>query len=78
MMCCADLQGELQLGNVATEGFRALWEGEVATRHRMQHLVGRFEGVCGECGGINWYQITPKMKASARRRAETLGIKSNA
>ncbi len=76
MMCCADLRGELQLGNLATEGFRSLWEGELATRHRLQHMAGRFEGICGECGGINWYETTSKMKASARRRAEALGINS--
>ena len=76
MMCCADLRGDLQLGNVATEGFRALWEGMAATRHRMRHMEGRFEGVCGDCGGINWYETTPQMKANARDRAEVLGVAS--
>ena len=76
MMCCADLQGDLQLGDVAAKGFRTLWEGTKATRHRLQHMQGRFEGVCADCGGINWYETTPQMKASARKRAEALGIAS--
>jgi len=74
MMCCADLRGELQLGNLASTGFRELWEGEQATRHRMAHLSGQFGGVCQSCGGINWYETTAKMKASARDRAKALGI----
>ena len=74
MMCCADLRGELQLGNLSSTGFREMWNGERATRHRMAHMAGRFEGICGSCGGINWYETTAKMKASARRRAEALQI----
>ncbi len=74
MMCCADLRGELKLGSLATNGFRELWDGEIATRHRMDHLAGRFEGICGSCGGINWYNLTQKMETSARERAEVLGL----
>ena len=74
MMCCADLRGELKLGSLANRGFRELWDGEKATQHRMKHLSGRFEGICGSCGGINWYRLTQKMKTSARERAEVLGI----
>jgi len=74
MMCCADLGGELKLGSLATSGFRELWDGRVATQLRMDHLSGRFEGICGSCGGINWYDLTTKMKASARERAEALGL----
>ena len=74
MMCCADLRGELKLGSLANKGFRELWDGETATRHRMNHLAGRFEGICGSCGGINWYNLTQKMETSARERAEVLGL----
>ena len=74
MMCCADLQGELSLGSLATHGFRELWEGPRATRTRIEHLSGRFDGVCAGCGGINWYETTDSMKEAARHRADELGV----
>ena len=74
MMCCADLRGELSLGSLADHGFRELWEGEQATTKRMQHLSGRFEGVCEGCGGINWYETTPSMVSTTRERAKALGL----
>jgi MoaA/NifB/PqqE/SkfB family radical SAM enzyme len=74
MMCCADLGGELNLGSLADHGFRDLWEGEKATRRRIDHIAGRFEGVCKGCGGINWYETTTAMKRAAKRRAKTLGL----
>ena len=74
MMCCADLRGELNLGSLADHGFRELWHGADATRARMAHLAGRFEGVCAGCGGINWYETTPAMAASAQARAAELGL----
>jgi MoaA/NifB/PqqE/SkfB family radical SAM enzyme len=74
MMCCADLQGELTLGNVAEHGFRALWDGPRATQLRLDHLAGRFDGVCAGCGGINWYQLTDEMTQTARDRAVVLGL----
>lgn len=74
MMCCADLQGELNLGSLADKGFRELWDGAKATRMRMEHLAGRFDGVCAGCGGINWYQTTESMERSARSRAEELSV----
>lgn len=74
MMCCADLRGELDLGPVTERGFRALWEGPVATRRRLEQLGGRFEGVCASCGGINWYATTPEMAEAARARGRALGL----
>ena len=74
MMCCADLGGELDLGSLAGAGFRELWEGERATRLRMQHLAGRFEGACARCGGVNWYRLEPAHREQTRRRAEELGV----
>jgi len=74
MMCCADLRGELSLGNVVDSGFRALWDGKTATRYRMAHLEGQFDGVCAGCGGINWYEMTEQMETSARERAEVLSL----
>ena len=72
LMCCADLQGELILGKLAEEGFRALWEGPRATRTRMDHLAGRFSGVCAGCGGINWYDLDPDRVQATRARARAL------
>jgi len=74
MMCCADLRGELSLGSLATHGFRELWQGPIATRMRMEHLAGQFEGVCAGCGGINWYATTESMEDEARARAVELGV----
>jgi MoaA/NifB/PqqE/SkfB family radical SAM enzyme len=74
MMCCADLGGELDLGSLHAHSFRELWEGPEATQRRLDHIAGRFEGVCAGCGGINWYQTTPEMVDSARKRAAVLGL----
>ena len=74
MMCCADLRGELALGNLAKQGFRALWDGPHATRLRLDHLAGHFDGVCAGCGGINWYELTDEMTQAARARAADLGL----
>ena len=74
MMCCADLQGELDLGSLDEHGFRSLWDGEKATAMRLAHLEGRFEGVCGGCGGINWYETTDAMAVEARERGKALGL----
>ena len=74
MMCCADLRGELSLGSLADHGFLELWNGPQATRERLKHLAGRFEGVCAGCGGINWYATTPAMADDARRRGQALGL----
>lgn len=74
MMCCADLHSQLELGSLADASFRELWQGERATRERLAHLAGRFEGPCAGCGGINWYETTPQMAADARSRARELGL----
>ncbi len=74
VMCCADLRGETDLGSLAEHRFDALWEGAAATRRRLDHLAGRFEGVCATCGGVNWYAVTDEMAAETRRRAARLGL----
>jgi hypothetical protein len=74
LLCCADLGSALDLGSLATSSFRTLWEGEAATRLRLAHLDGRFEGVCASCGGINWYRLGPSHAESARRRGRELGL----
>ena len=74
MMCCADLGGELDLGSLAARSFRRLWEGPEATARRMEHLAGRFEGVCAGCGGVNWYTLSPDRVAATRETARKLGV----
>jgi MoaA/NifB/PqqE/SkfB family radical SAM enzyme len=74
LMCCADLGSELRLGSLADHDFRTLWEGEAATRLRLAHLAGRFDGVCARCGGVNWYDLPPGAAAATRVRAAALGI----
>ena len=78
LMCCADLHSELVLGNLDSASFSELWQGPRATRLRLDHLAGRFDGVCASCGGINWYDTTPEMAATTRRRATELGLPENA
>ena len=70
MMCCADLGGELDLGSLQGTTFRDLWEGELALSRRLDHIAGRFEGVCADCGGINWYKTTPEVIEDTLRRSE--------
>jgi MoaA/NifB/PqqE/SkfB family radical SAM enzyme len=57
MMCCADLAGELDLGDLGKHSFRKLWEGSEAVQRRLAHVRGAFDevGFCESCGGINWY-----------------------
>ena len=74
LMCCADLGSELRLGSLADHDFRTLWEGEAATRLRLDHLAGRFKGVCAACGGVNWYRMPPDALATTHQRAAELGI----
>ena len=70
MMCCADLGGELDLGSLAEHSFRTLWEGELALSRRIDHIQGRFEGVCASCGGINWYRTTDEVIEDTLRRRD--------
>lgn len=74
LMCCADLHGSLDLGSLSDRTFRDLWDGPTATARRLEHLAGRFDDACAACGGINWYETTPAMAASARARAAALGL----
>ena len=74
MMCCADLGSELDLGSLADTDFRSLWEGERATRTRLAHLAGRFEGVCARCGGVNWYRLEAHHIEATRQQARELGL----
>ena len=74
LMCCADLHSELHLGNVAEAGFRALWWGEKAASVRLDHLSGKFSGVCAACGGVNWYALPDNAGVEAREHARQLGL----
>lgn len=69
MMCCADLGGELDLGSLDDSSFRTLWEGPAALKKRIDHIEGRFEGVCSSCGGINWYKTTPEVVEATLAKA---------
>ena len=61
MACCADVDGEILIGNLRDADFDALWFGEAMTRYRLWHVEGRFEQMpkCFHCGGINFYQVGP-------------------
>lgn len=63
MMCCADLEGHLDLGDLRHASFRELWEGPEAVRRRLAHVRGAFHevGPCESCGGINWYRTPPEV-----------------
>jgi len=60
MACCADTHGAIHVGNVADEGFVALWEGPRMTEIRLAHLTGDLSNLpyCQACGGFTWYELT--------------------
>ena len=59
MACCADVDGEIPLGNLKDATFEELWFGPTMTEYRLLHIEGRFGGMpkCEECGGINFYKM---------------------
>lgn len=61
MACCADVDGEIAVGNLRAAEFDELWFGEAMTGYRMLHIEGRFEEIpkCWSCGGINFYKMEP-------------------
>jgi radical SAM protein with 4Fe4S-binding SPASM domain len=62
LVCCADVQGRIAVGNLRDASFRELWEGERMREYRRWHVRGEFERmpVCAACGGINFYKLTPE------------------
>jgi radical SAM protein with 4Fe4S-binding SPASM domain len=58
--CCADVDGDIEVGNLRDADFAELWFGETMTRYRLWHIEGRFELMpkCWSCGGINFYKMT--------------------
>ena len=61
MACCADVDGEIAVGNLRDADFDELWFGEKMTAYLMLHIEGRFEEIpkCWSCGGINFYKMSP-------------------
>ena len=74
LLCCADLQSEMSLGNLQQHSFMNLWTSSKAVQKRMEHLQGSFQGVCKDCGGINWYTLSKERKEQTKRNARELGI----
>lgn len=76
MMCCADLPGELDLGDLRQASFRSLWEGPEAQRRRLAHIRGAFSevGPCEACGGINWYSTSETMVERTLQQAERMDL----
>lgn len=58
--CCADVDGEIEVGSLHEHSFEALWEGPRMTQYRLWHIQGEFEQMpkCFHCGGINFYALT--------------------
>lgn len=61
MACCADVDGEIAVGNLRDADFDELWFGPQMTEYRLLHIEGRFEAIpkCWNCGGINFYKMEP-------------------
>jgi hypothetical protein len=57
MFCCADLQGQMKLGDLNKTSFKELWLSNSARNRRREHLLGQFNDACASCGGINWYDL---------------------
>ena len=60
MACCADVDGDIAVGNLRDASFDALWFGETMTQYRLLHIAGEFEKIpkCWSCGGINFYKMS--------------------
>ena len=61
MACCADVDGEISVGNLRDHEFEDLWFGEQMNEYRSLHIAGRFQEIpkCWSCGGINFYKMSP-------------------
>ena len=61
MMCCVDLSGKLDLGDLNQHTFRGLWEGSNARELRFRHIEGRSMKAdpVRVVVGINWYETPP-------------------
>jgi len=59
LVCCADVGGTIEVGNLRDASFRALWEGERMQRYRRWHVRGEFHRMptCAACGGIAFYEL---------------------
>jgi radical SAM protein with 4Fe4S-binding SPASM domain len=62
MACCADVDGEIPVGNLRDASFDELWFGAAMNRYRLLHIEGRFDAMpkCWDCGGINFYKMSPE------------------
>ncbi len=60
MVCCADVDGAIEVGNVRDDGFVSLWGGPTMTRIRLAHLTGRLGRLpfCQACGGFTYYELS--------------------
>ena len=48
--CCFDYDGKLLLGDLKTQGLEEIFDGEVATRLRLNHTTGDHKGyICDRC-----------------------------
>lgn len=76
MACCADVDGEIAVGNLRDAAFDELWFGETMTEYRMLHIEGRFEEIpkCWSCGGINFYKMSPEEVRSYLEENERLDL----
>ena len=59
-VCCADVEGEVRVGNLADADLNELWNGDTMRRYRVWHIKGEFHRMpkCASCGGINFYKLT--------------------
>lgn len=76
MACCADIDGEIAVGNLRDADFDELWFGPEMTRYRLLHIEGRFDAMpkCWSCGGINFYKIEPKEVHAYLEEADRLDL----
>ena len=60
MVCCADVDGAIAVGNVSEDGFVKLFNGPEMTRIRLAHLTGKLGRLpfCQACGGFTYYELS--------------------
>lgn len=63
-LCCLDSHRATNMGNVFTEGVKAVWHGKAFTELRQIHEAGRWEDapLCTRCNGWAVYDFTEEVK----------------
>ncbi len=76
MVCCADVDGAIAVGNVRDHGFVSLWTGARMEAVRLAHLRGDLDGIplCRSCGGFTVYRLDAERARDTLERAGRMDL----